>query len=214
MKTKRTEFIEAMLITKGKVTAEDIAENFAMKAPSALVDIFGYLKKHPTLVDKSRGENFLVRINDNVGEFEITKKRAKELLAAFEVVRKNQDSNDRLTIRYAYIEAVLIKYNKLGRDEIARAFELAGAAATRTMQGYVELAPENIDMHGRRYHVKGENFKAKYLNVERKDEEKSAQKLISALETIVGEHILDPTQSKMWRKERGKEEKPGRTYRR
>jgi len=214
MKTKRNEFIEAKLIVDGKVTANDIAETFAMKPASALGDIFGYLKNNPKKVDKNRGDDFLIRTGESIKKFKMSEKRAKELLAAFAFIRKNQDNTDRLTARYAYIEAVLIKFNKIGRDEILRAFELAGAAATRTMQAYVEAAPDNIEMYGRRYHTKGAEFTPKYLKATTKNAEKVADDLINAFKTVVGDDILDPTASKMWRKERGKEEKPARAYRR
>jgi len=214
MKNQRNNFIRAMLVVDAKIDVNDIAQTFAMKPASAMGDIFEFIENNPKLVDKNRGENFIIRTGKSIKGLGMTEARATELLDAFEVVRKNQIETDRLTIRYAYIEAVLIKMNKIGRDEIARAFELAGAAATRTMQSYVEICPENVELYGRKYHTKGENFAPKYLKIEDEDEVKSAERLINALKTIVGEDILDPTRSKMWRKERGKEEKPGRVYRR
>lgn len=213
MKNKRNEFIEAKLITEGKVVSDDVVENFAMKPASAKAALFDYLKENPKLAERVPGEGALKRIGKSMKGMSITKERAKELLEAFAVIRNHQDSTDRLTLRYAYIEAVLIKSDKIGRDVIVQAFELAGAAATRTMQGYVAAAPDNTQMYGRKHHNKGKKFKAKFLNI-KGGAVKASNELIAAMETIVGDHILDPTLSKMWRKERGKKEKVVRVYRR
>tara|TARA_R110001583_G_scaffold194632_3_gene366018 strand:- start:3686 stop:4330 length:645 start_codon:yes stop_codon:yes gene_type:complete len=214
MKNQRNTFIEAMLIVHGKVSLLDIVETFAMKEGSARSALFEFVRENPSLADKNRGDDFIVRVGKSMKSFTVKEKDAKPLLAAFEVIRSQQDSSDRQVLRYAYIEAVLIKNNKIGRDEIARAFELAGAAATRTMQDYVIAAEGNAELHARRYYVKGENFTPKFLDGASENQEEAADKIIKALEHIVGDHILDPTLSKMWRKERGKEEKVRRIYRR
>ena len=214
MKNQRNTYIQSLLIVHGKATLQDIIETFAMKEGSARAALFDFVKENPKIADKNRGDDFIVRVGKSLKAFSVDEKQAKTLLSAFAVIRRQQNPNDRLVLRYAYIEAVLIKLKRFGRDEIARAFELAGAAATRTMQDYVAATDGNAEMHARRYYVKGENFKPKFLKNAAKDPEGAADKLIKALEAIVGDHILDPTLSKMWRKERGKEEKVRRIYRR
>lgn len=214
MKNQRNTFIESLLLVRGKVTLRDIIETYCMKEGSAKAAMFEFVKEHSKIAEKNHGDSFILRVGKGKKAFSVTEDEAKTLLTAFNVIREQQDPNDRSVLRFAYIEAVLIRLNKFGRDEISRAFELAGAAATRTMQEYVATAEGNAELHARRYYVKGKNFEPKFLKGASEDPKAASDKLIEAFETIVGDHILDPTLSKMWRKERGKEEKVRRIYRR
>jgi hypothetical protein len=211
MKSKRNDFIQAKLLVDGEITAEEYALPFGLSVATAAVQLKNFAIANPNLSQRVVGENKWVKPTlkgKAKPKYDISVKDAEFLLEAVEdlVDCLNPDVEvTRETLRFAYAEAKLIENKKLGRDDIARAFELAGAAATRTMQAYNAQVPGNVELEDRRYHVMTKDFKPMFL-VKRE----AAEIMISAMEDIVGEDALYSSDRKLWHKERNRTPHPKR----